>query len=327
MKTKSILLLTAAALVTACGGSTGGQAVNPLVEAPIVEAPIVDAPVALRKVELIDATSFEVTIAQLDEAEKGDYFDIPSSLFGAETESTNVRLVIGDMLKTGKKIVYSILPEIDQNMNAGREFFVYDTVSDAFTALGTNFNDAELVIDSNSEKNISISSWSGDSDYRSLYADIGSEEDYAYSDIQRFSDDGRTVYGADVGASSDTFNRPEGEFIFSGRTAVQWAGGTKIAKGDVRMTATFGNTASSATIVADNLAGEGATAEFSGSLAIDNATGTYASTAARLKVGDTSLDAGILGIFNGDATLTAGTIFDENTSGEQAAGVFVMSRD
>jgi hypothetical protein len=39
------------------------------------------------------------------------------------------------------------------------------------------------------------------------------------------------------------------------------------------------------------------------------------------------VNAGILGIFNGDATRTAGTIFDASTSGEQAAGVFSMSRD
>jgi hypothetical protein len=314
MTKNGILMLSTIGLLAACGGSSDGSAVNP----------IASAPTAVRKIALNDQNNLESVIQQIDSAQNGDYFDIPSTtLYGEDGELESVvRIVVVDDLAGAKKLLYS-----SEELGAGNRDIFFVTEGGLGLLQGDILDVSFTELDSSEERNIFIETSTNTDGYRGIEIYVDSDVDYADASLYQISSEGRTFFIGSASASSSDFSLPAGEFNYGGRAALVWDDGNKLAVGDIRMTARFANTSSTATIQADNLVGYGTTAAFSGNVAIDNATGTYASTSASITTNGTSVNAGILGIFNGDATRTAGTIFDASTSGEQAAGVFSMSRD
>lgn len=327
MNTKAILLLSAAGLLVACGGSS---AINPITPPPIVSAPppIVSAPTAVREVALIDETDIVSISAQLAAAQKGDYFDIPASTLDIEDLSGgNFRFVFVDNLAENKKLFYVI----DTENNGGRALVAGTSISDRLprdNSIPLEFSNVVYTeVDSMPERNIYTEVARSDDGYYNLYVYFDDEDDFSDAEIYKFDYQGEPFFAGGAIASSSDFARPNGEFTYGGRSAVQWGDAKQLAIGDVEMTAVFGNNISTARIEARNLSGDGTTAAFSGNVLIDNVSGTYASTSASITTNSMTVDAGILGVFNGDATLTSGIVFDAQTAGDETAGVFSMSRN
>jgi hypothetical protein len=327
MKTKALFYLTTAGLLAACGGSNDGSAVNPTVEAPIAGAPIV-----INKVELTDPDNAEAVTNQIEMAEPGDSFDIPAStLFDAPEAFADVEieLTVGDTLN-GTSVYYVTIPAVpDANFLGDRGIFAMSSFANS---LGIDEDDLEVTytnIAFDADRNVNIQSVSGINDYRSLEAgaDDGTDTEYVDASIVSYTVEGQKYYENKMNGTGSTFTSPVGSYNYSGRAAVAWDDGSKLASGSVTMSASFGAASSSAVISASELAGEDATAAFTGTVNIDNEAGTFSSTSATITTNGSNAAANILGIFNSDATLTAGTVFDSATTGRQAAGVFSMSRD
>jgi hypothetical protein len=325
MKPNATLAVCSAALLAACGGGSSGVSNNPTLST--------SAPVAERKIEIPDDADLETINALIDGAQKNDYLEVPFQTIAngdlpPEYDDEKVTIIVGDTISNSRTVYYAVFPSVDSlDVSGARSLFVYNTAADAFRAITSGFNDSLLgVLGEDVARNIEISAWSGDDDYNSLYAAVGGNDDYVFSEIETFSYNNRTVYGAYVEASPEQFIVPNGPYTYRGIAAVQWDDGAKLATGEVEMTANFGMSSSTANITASNLAGTGSTAAFSGSLEIDNSTGSYFSSSATIVTNGNSNNAKILGLFNQDATKTAGVVFDTETAGERTAGVFALSR-
>lgn len=328
MKTKALFYLTTAGLLAACGGSNDGSAVN-----PTEEPAFFTVPTAINKIELEDPNDGEVIARQIGDANKGDYFEIPAATFIDEIpdgfDDVKVLLIIGDVLNDTTTYYINIPAVPDAEFLGERGVFAASSIASSLgideDALAVSYTN----IDYDAERDIYVNSGSGANNYKSLEAgvDNADQTEYAEASIVSYAVDGQTYYSSEMFGTGGNFTSPTGSYDYSGRAAVQWDDGSKAAIGSITMSASFGATTSSANISASDLTGDGTSAAFSGTVIIDNVTGTYSSNSATMTTNGSNAEANILGIFNSDATLTAGTVFDSATTGKQAAGVFSMSRD
>lgn len=325
MKLNATLSVSAVALLAACGGGSSTVNSNPTINQPILG--VLDP---VRRLEIPEGADRSEILALLSEADVGDYVELPFGVI--ENLSTPfddvVQYVVGETILDRKIIIYSYTPNTSF-YSGDRAISAHHSINDYMKSFTANSPAFGLLIDERSAGGALLQLFYGthQGEFGIIEAGATGEIEFAEAKIFSFEDDGVMKRGIDLYATGDIFLLPIGQYDYRGTAAVQWDNGTKLAQGNVQMSVTFSNTNSTATIGANSLVGEGSTAQFSGNLVIDSSSGSYSSTSATLTTNSNTMPAGIMGIFTSDAELTAGSIFDADTVGEQVSGVFSMTRE
>ena len=365
-KFNTLLATTAVLALSACGGSgtSDGSALNPTSPPPInggaaeQELPDINEnlpailPQAKKVVAIPESATIEEIAVILQELSADDQVKIKVSDLSSIAEElgldeyldeidddTEVVLLVGEKTTSGLIPVYLQVNKADGFEEGLRNLtFALEGLFDAFdwavlldTAIAMNAASQENV-DGTSGDRVTIKRTTfnnGGKTGNELFVVVEGADESQYVDAQvAFADVGGgdkfSVFSVD--ADGGVFTAPIGEHNYTGRAAVQWDNRTNTASGEVTMAVTFAGSSSTANISAPALTGDG-TASFTGSLAVDTVRGTYGSTTASVTTDGTSEDAQIFGMFNGDASITAGALFDTNTGGENVSGVFGLVKD
>lgn len=305
---KSTMFATIAIFaLSACGGGSSGTTTNSLT----IRSLSIEAPQSTRMISTA-GLSVAGTLELIDNGNEGDTFEYSYAEAAREIVSeeagnaiaeiapdATVTFILGKPI-AGKQLVYFQLPEIEGNATAERQLSLLRQTSASFSDVLLEELDAQ----------------GGDQDSTTNFIQV---------DVQQLANGTESIRRIRVKASEATLTPPVGSFTYSGTGKMIWD--DNIANGDVSMSATFGSNAT-ATISADNLiTSDNRSAGFSGSVIIDNVSGLYGSTSAQITIDETSMDAGIIGAFNGNASLTGGAVFDAATAGENVVGVFSLVKD
>lgn len=326
MKLHALFAISAVALLSACGGGSSGVSSN-----PTINRPILNLPSAINRLEVPEGADRSELIALLSAAEVGDYVELPYGVIenlSPPPFDGMVKYVVGETILDRKVTIYAFTPKTVSYLG-DREVSFHSSIEDyleSYTANSPAFGN--LIEEENAGETLfQLFYGTHNGEFGIMSAKALDEVDLADAMIFTFEDDGVMKRGIELYATGEVFLMPIGQYDYTGLAAVQWDNGTKLAQGDVQMSVTFSNTTSTANIDANSLTGDGSAARFSGNLVIDSSTGSYSSTSASLTTDSITVPAGIVGIFASDAGLTAGSVFDAGTVGEQVSGVFSMSRD
>lgn len=339
-----MLATTAMLTLAACGGGSSGSSSgsgNSVVE-PETLSVTLPATSASHMLDVSNATDFAEIITALNSAKVGDGVQIPLELALralGDTESADVianldpqpvfTIIVGKGI-INKTLAYSLLQE---NMDLGfsgsrgiRLFERFETL--VMRSADPEFETIEYV--KNTERNFQflIEKQIGINGITILEGAVESlDEDGTFVTTKVLTEtlvSGKSTW-IDVDGARATFINPNVQFIYKGRGALQWD--DNVALGDVTMSTNFG-ASSTATISANDLiTHDNLSAGFSGTLTINNVSGLFGSNTAQITIGENSIDAGIIGAFNGDASFAGGGIFDAATAGQNAAGVFSLVKD
>jgi hypothetical protein len=308
MKHVVLIAGSASLLLMACSGTSTTTSSNGVTTSSSLS---IETPQATRVVSTAGA-SFTGLLELIDSGREGDEFQysfaeglrtlVSEEAGNAAAEVAPDAVVIFTFGKpiAGKQLVYFQLPEIEEFATAERQLSLLGKASASFSDVLLQELDAQ----------------GGDQDSGSTFIQV---------DVQQVADGTESLRRIRVKASEATLNAPVGSFTYSGTGKMMWD--DNIANGNVSMSATFGSN-SAATISANNLiTPDNLSAGFSGTVAIDNVSGLFSSNSAQITIGDTSIDAGIIGMFNGDASLAGGAVFDAAKAGENVVGVFSLTKD
>ena len=341
-KMNMLLATTAVLALSACGSSSTPKVEKPPLSEPERLSVSVPSAQATRLIDVSNIDNINEILEILENEEEGAGASIPVSLalraIGMDDEAQQLAdlgddepqiFFIAGQSVAGKRVYYSNFESVSGLIPGERTVYLMDKLKAVlFQAGNAEFESIEFVENNSRNLNIGILRQTGDDGYRELEAAVESdvdEDDYVTVDIIKGVMDGENVFRIRAQGSSDTFSQPVGAMTYSGRGALQWD--DNIAVGDVTMTATF-DSSSTASIVAKNLLTENdLSAGFSGDVIINNTTGLYGSSGAQIVIGEDTMDAGIIGAFNRDATATAGAVFDGKTGGENVSGVFGLVKD
>lgn len=271
-----------------------------------------------------EPTQYETLAAALEAlpgANEGDSVTVPlTELDPTAPADANVTVTVGET-KDGVTLLRSDIPAFDGNAGSS-DIQAVSSLQDFANSVGTeptNPTFRPLTSETVNGTLVRIGATTADNDYGQLFSDAGTTEaEFATQTL-----DGSTYNEVAATRNSASFNKTSGSFGYSGKAALAVA--DEVALGDVTMSADFD--AGTASITAPSLTVDASetTAGFNGSVAIDNASGHYASSSATITVNEQNYDAGIIGTFSSDAATSSGAVFgaDQNT----AAGVFSVVQD
>lgn len=320
MTIKKLTVIPALLALSACGGG-GSTDIMPKETSPTPETMSLSVPQASG-----DRTEYETVdalLSALPNLKEGDEISIPLeevSDVEVPSGSGNLTLTVGETTN-GVTLITSNLPAFADSegsadfiavsgLQAFADLIVTDPTNQEFTALlSENVNGTE----------IEIAIVTADNDYYKLASEAG----LTVAEVIDQPFNGSAYKQIEARKSAASFTSPSGSFDYSGKSALGVS--DEVAVGDVTMRADFD--AGTATIAAPSLAvvGSETTAGFNGSVVIDNASGRYASSSASITIDDQNYDAGIIGVFSSDASISSGSVFDADQS--TASGVFSVVQD
>jgi hypothetical protein len=338
----TMLATTAVLTLAACGGGGSTSGTGTSVVKPETLSITLPATSASRMLDVSNATDFAEIVTALNSAKVGDGVEIPLELALralGDTETADqlanidpqptVTLIVGQGV-VQKTLNYVILNENSDLGFAGERGLNMLGTFDQFVirAVDADFDTIEYVANPDRNLQIYFGTETDTTGFTALEGSVESLDDdgsYVTARVRSALLDGNRSTWINVDAASATFTNPNGQFTYNGRGALQWD--DNVALGDVTMSTNFG-ASSTATISANDLiTHDNLSAGFSGNLTINNVSGLFGSNSAQITIGENSIDAGIIGAFNGDASFAGGAIFDAATAGENAAGVFSLVKD
>ena len=308
MNTKSLAMLPALALLTACGGSSGEVNYQP--KHYIMS-------------ELNDLSGIEAKV------NVGDTFELPFSVWNAALDGTITSKVIaisenGNVISTALMPARAGVPDGQRGLSASENMFKTRFVSGD----KTGWIYTAIVEDAGTFITVEFEEKSGEIfGIASEYQRDENRPDGARTDAfaRRVTSDGSTTAAMSINSDGSSFNKVNGTFTYAGLGAI--AVGSEIFSGGVEMQTTFGDIESSAIISAPTLTNGTATASFSGNVTINNISGNYLTEEAQISTASNSgIAATILGQFNTDSTASSATIYDNSTNGEDVMGSFTVAK-
>lgn len=316
MHTAKIVTLPVLLALSACGG--GGGTTNSTPDTLSLSVPQASG----------EQTQYETLAAALEalpSANEGDVALIPVALIeeGAP-EGVNLKVTLGETFNGGTLLAFD---NAAFDGNAGfSEIVAVSNLQDFVDLVGTEVTNqtfTSLASETVNGTTVFISTSSADGDYSSLSTSASLDNFEAEAEFETQTLDGSTYNSITAARNSASFTKPSGSFGYSGKAALSIS--DEVALGDVTMNADFDAGTASITAPILSVADSETTAGFNGSVAIDNASGHYASSSATITVNEKNYDAGIIGTFSSDAATSSGAVFgaDQNT----AAGVFSVVQD
>ena len=308
MNTKSLAMLPALALLTACGGSSGEVNYQP--KHYIMS-------------ELNDLSGIEAKV------NVGDTFELPFSVWNAALDGAITSKVIaisenGNVISTALMPSRAGVPDGQRGLSASENMFKTRFVSGD----KTGWIYTAIVEDAGTFITVEFEEKSGEIfGIASEYQRDENRPDGARTDAfaRRVTSDGSTTAAMSINSDGSSFNKVNGTFTYAGLGAI--AVGSEIFSGGVEMQTTFGDIESSAIISAPTLTNGTATASFSGNVTINNISGNYLTEEAQISTASNSgIAATILGQFNTDSTASSATIYDNSTNGEDVMGSFTVAK-